>query len=239
MAEVLAVPRLLATPAAGGDGDGDADGDGDGGGSDGGGKVLSVLWAREVGCEVMTTAHGSRDDIEGTVLVVMDGGCSVEAINAVTGETRWREEVDGSAAVVAAALSPSGADGGRLALGTHLSVCHVWRATTGEPLDSFNVAVPADVIAVDGDAAGGSGSIAAARCGSGGGGGGSGGGGGVKRARQRRMCRDVEHFAWSADGVHMAAAAGRDNAGWSARSARSGGVASISPRPAAAGAAGG
>ena len=104
--------------------------------------LLAPAWARDLRCALLCPG-GSL------VIAAVDGGVSVEAMDAATGASIWQRAMatDGEVVVSAAAAPCTTADGGRVALGTSTGRVLLWWAATGEPLASFAVSAAASDVA--------------------------------------------------------------------------------------------
>ena len=101
------------------------------------GRCLTLGWAWRAPARRCEALCASR----GLAVIVHGGGVAVEAVDLLTGTSKWtRPPPAGSTIVMAAALSPSADDGGRVALGTERGWAHVWNASTGEALVEFAIA---------------------------------------------------------------------------------------------------
>ena len=88
-------------------------------------------WVEAVRADALVAHLG----VPGAVHCVCDGGTACVALDVATGRELWRRtRADFDGAVVAAALAPSAADGGRLAIGTEHARVLIWRGSTGESL---------------------------------------------------------------------------------------------------------
>ena len=96
--------------------------------------ATSELWQTEADCVVWVCAGA------GLVLVGINDGLTVQAAQALTGQQVWQRAVpEECGSAVAAVVSPSTDDGGRIAVGGDRGVAQVWRISSGEPLYSFSV----------------------------------------------------------------------------------------------------
>jgi hypothetical protein len=190
------------------------------------GPVPSLLWKRQLRCDVLAVGPppnapdtgedaGGSDPADrqiacgvGMIVVSSDDGAVVEAINvfgaclpletaadlsavAPSAGRLWRRCVANGSSILALALSPPSK--GRppmLALGDDCGCVNLWRLSTGEPVARVHVATRAlsgaSCISVDGSSTEPRASAP----------------GGSARAW-------VESLCWSADGAHIASAAGR------------------------------
>jgi len=136
LTELLRLPTA-ARPGRGGEGGGEGGGGGRGGRGRGlGGAALEPRWRRAFGGELEGVS------VDGTRVVVAHSEGGVERLELSGGGRLWLSALRHGAAAAAVALSPSEADGGRLAVGGRGGEVEVWRAESGDLLASVSV-VPA------------------------------------------------------------------------------------------------